>query len=824
MDEYVADLVIKSSKFSINYTEKDTAGTIPCAGFGNNSRYREYENNKINVTAYNYQPFNMVNTPITGNQQTVPGVCDEKYVYFCWERGSTDTFISGSDHSAWVSTGGSFNWMNISTTIFIKLDRFTGEIVLARPMSSVTGLQTTDIHLFEKTGDDLSRGPFFLYGKYLYITGQSQRYPSILKMKCKNFNLIWRKIVPEGNLRFEIPGYPSLSVSGIILRQIHVIPPQPKKNIMHPIVIVASVSLEYGTITYDTLLKIFNYYRNCGRMWAYSDEGYDAKLMWEFNSTPDPYVDGNLLEETSFSRNSDDKIDDTLLIYTPIYEGMVFKKGDPILLVPNTIGRCVLLTGNVNKDGTWEYAIFVFKDNEIFNSSKTYIGDNNGIPISVKGEIFIGQPIVKTLYKTMIGKYIISGTDVYELNHEGGGIYGTFCIDYDNLSVIFGTGNGDHTPYGEEYTLYKYLRPGVEFPVINGWNDYTSYLRKYTAEQLANDNIRELYIKDLKKLSYDVDTGMLLTNSPRYNRLLIDSIVSLNIKDGGLNWAYRTHCLDIVDHSITLGGTTAKSSVFRSNGANMDAMLGATFVVYNDKKYLVCSNKARTFILDYSKLKNTLTHVDGDKTIDYKKGIKYNKSEKSCVFKDNQVNYTNIASFCGIACNGKTFIRRSCNSSDPTPYMAFINDKIEKHGIVVNGAGNKVSSVYPETTSRSMLLAYDIPKLIDHYNNTRLNIIDNQANIWKWVFVLNERVGTADVGSVQIYGNGVIAGSNRGVLYTLDIESGTELQTLTNYEGMSCGPVVVNGMMYSYGGNNKWNPNKVFNYATYIMTASPYGM
>ena len=156
--------------------------------------------------------------------------------------------------------------------------------------------------------------------------------------------------------------------------------------------------------------------------------------------------------------------------------------------------------------------------------------------------------------------------------------------------------------------------------------------------------------------------------------------------------------------------------------------------------------------------------------------------------------------------------------------MAFINDKIEKHGIVVNGAGNKVSSVYPETTSRSMLLAYDIPKLIDHYNNTRLNIIDNQANIWKWVFVLNERVGTADVGSVQIYGNGVIAGSNRGVLYTLDIESGTELQTLTNYEGMSCGPVVVNGMMYSYGGNNKWNPNKVFNYATYIMTASPYGM
>ena len=94
----------------------------------------------------------------------------------------------------------------------------------------------------------------------------------------------------------------------------------------------------------------------------------------------------------------------------------------------------------------------------------------------------------------MIGKYIITGTDIYELNYEGGGIYGNFCIDYDNMSVIFGTGDGDHTPYGDEYALYKYLRPDVEFPVIDGWFNYTSYLRKYTAEQLQNDDIRKLNI------------------------------------------------------------------------------------------------------------------------------------------------------------------------------------------------------------------------------------------------------------------------------------------------------------------------------------------
>ena len=177
----------------------------------------------------------------------------------------------------------------------------------------------------------------------------------------------------------------------------------------------------------------------------------------------------------------------------------------------------------------------------------------------------------------------------------------------------------------------------------------------------------------------------------------------------------------------------------------------------------------------------------------------------------------------GVACNNEIYIRRCANWSPPTPYMAFINNTIEKHQIIVNGGGNTIQSYYPDTDLRSNIFAYNIPKLIEHYNTTKQNMVKSQKDIWQWVFILNGRIGTTDVGSVQIYGDSVITGSNAGVLYILDVNTGNQLKTLENYEGMSCGPVMVNGIMYSYGGNNKWNTSINTKYASFIMMSTPYG-
>ena len=297
----------------------------------------------------------------------------------------------------------------------------------------------------------------------------------------------------------------------------------------------------------------------------------------------------------------------------------------------------------------------------------------------------------------------------------------------------------------------------------------------------------------------------------------------MDLNTGGLNWVFKTHCLDIVDHSITFGGKKAKTGIFHPNGPNQDATHGAIFVTHKDIKYIVCSNKSRTFILDPILLKNSLTHTLDDTTPDYKKGILNNVSQRAVVYKDTIVNFCNNISFAGCACDGTTYVRRFCNWGKPTPFMAFEDNTIEKQGILANGICNDTISTYPDTGSRSTIYAYDIPNLIEHYLSSKLNTLDKQKDNWKWVRVLNERVGSCDVGSVQIYGKSVVTGSNGGVLYILDVETGNISSTIKNYEGMSAGPVIANGIMYGYGGNNKWNTSKETRFGTYIWMATPDG-
>jgi len=84
-------------------------------------------------------------------------------------------------------------------------------------------------------------------------------------------------------------------------------------------------------------------------------------------------------------------------------------------------------------------------------------------------------------------------------------------------------------------------------------------------------------------------------------------------------------------------------------------------------------------------------------------------------------------------------------------------------------------------------------------------------------------LGSYDVGCSQIYGGVVIAGSKSGELYFLDITTGKKIWQFINPSGASVGPVIADGVMYMYGGNNKWNPSGPIKYANELLMLTPFG-
>lgn len=208
-----------------------------------------------NKTIKTYDIFNTEMPPITANQQTHSGVCDKEYVYYAWEVGSKELESYLKSGTLWKDWGIYYNLITSNETIIIKQSRDTGNIVMAKRLSDITGIPTTDPTKIETTGDDITRGPFALYDGYLYTTGQSQVYPSIMKIRCSDLTLVWRNVVNDGNLYKHVECNPNISSSGLLMRQIIVIPPNKYRNF--PLVIASSVSaLSYCTITLDTLFKL----------------------------------------------------------------------------------------------------------------------------------------------------------------------------------------------------------------------------------------------------------------------------------------------------------------------------------------------------------------------------------------------------------------------------------------------------------------------------------------------------------------------------------------------------------------------------------------
>ena len=825
-----------------NYINKDIKSRqeVTCAGVTliNNS-YLPSQNfmNDKNIKKYDIFSSEMPNT--TANQQSFSGVCDKEFVYYAWEVGSKEKENYLKSGTLWEGWGIYHNLINSNETIIIKQSRDTGKIVLAKRLADITGIPTTDTTKLETTGDDITRGPFALYNGYLYTTGQSQVYPSIMKIRCADLTLVWRKVVTDGNQYKYIKGQPSISKSGLLMRQIIVIPPNKHRD--YPLVIASSVSaLSYCTITLDTLFKLFNYYNGSGKVYAYKDNGDDSEFLWDYSSCGRPYAEGDKLHSGSFGNDVNE-----IHLYYPLKQNYEFKEGDSKKGIEKTSGTFNLLTGNINPDNSWEFGKFTFKPNTTFDDKKSYEciiqnGPNQGKKVSIAGTKLYKrttenedqqyQPVVKTLYRSQINKKTLDEYEAYELSIRGGGPYTNFCYEEEKDTIIFGTGNLYHIPYGIMYDEYDKLNgtnsdPYIaNNPVVNGetYARLKSGIYEPLPKEVDENVVKETRKRQLKYWSEVIRQRDNTNYGSDFNRAFFDSVVGLKCSDGSVQFALKTNRIDLVDHSITIGKSKAKSNVFFPNGNNQDVMSAtiATFDNYKvgnkilSGKYLLACTKARLIIFDYYKLFDKIKGIN-PKSINFSEGIIENTAfADALIWEQKEGSTDQIGTLRCLAFDGKILIRKSTGNNSGDFSESEQSCEVYEKGLEVNGF--LVSPNIPNAAS--FVVAYDIPHIIANKPETYREAL-------LWAFSNNHVFGAGESGTIAMYGDYSFFGSKSGYLFILNSKNGEVEKILYNEEGFPTCPVIADGLMYGYGGNNKWTPANVKNYsfASKIYMYTPYG-
>ena len=820
-------------------TDRASRQEVICAGVTlNNDSYLPAPS-FMNPTIKKYDIFSSALPYTTANQQSYSGVCDKEFVYYAWEVGSKEQENYLKSGTLWEGWGIYHNLINSNETILIKQSRDTGEIVLARRLADITGIPTTDATKLETTGDDITRGPFALYDGSLYTTGQSQVYPSIMKIRCSDFSLVWRKVVTDGNQYTFIKGQPNISKSGLLMRQIIVIPPNQHRK--YPLVIASSVSaLSYCTITLDTLFKMFNYYNGSGKVYAYKDNGNDSEFLWDYSSCGRPYSAGDKLNSGSFGDDATE-----IQLYYPLTPGYEFKEGDSKRGLEKTAGTFNLLTGNMNPDGSWEFGKFVFHSNTTFDDTASFEctiqnGPNRGNLVSIPGSALYKratansdqqyQPVVKTLYRSQINKKKLDEFEAYELTIRGGGVYSNFCYEDEKDVLIFGTGNLYHIPYGIIYQAYAKLNGGNEDPfiannpIVNGETNarVKSGIYDPLPQHVDETVVKETRKRQLKYWSEVIEDRNNANYGTDFNRAFFDSVVGLKCSDGSVQFALKTNRVDLVDHSITIGKSKAKSNVFFPNGNNQDVMSAtiATFDNYKvgqqvlSGKYLLACTKARLIVFEYSKLFNKIKGVT-PRSAGFSEGIVDNTAFADAVIWEQKEGSTDqIGSLRCLAFDGTILIRKSTGNNSGDFSTGEQSCEVYEPGLETNGF--LVSPNIPNAAS--FVVAYDIPHIIAYQPATyRESLL--------WAFSNNSVFGAGESGTVAMYGDYSFFGTKSGYLFILNSKTGEVEKILYNEEGFPTCPVIADGLMYGYGGNNKWTPATVkhYSFASKIYMYSPYG-
>jgi hypothetical protein len=544
-------------------------------------------------------PLTLKGVQISGYSLTYHGICDATY-YYNVIIVDPATYLGANNIGVLLGVDAQ-SYGNAA--FIIKVNRKTGVVEAYKSCEEITGKPNNyPINDIYDTGDASTRGPLFLYGNYLYLTGQDTQYSSIYKVNTSNLSLAHYEQIPQqfNEIIDEISGIQlPKPFKSREMREVLVIPPTTDPNVdedfrKYPLVLAMSTgNTTYVYVTnnstgeqYDAerLIRFKNYYRASGMVFAYLDKGNTWENIWNFSMAPPPLKVGDALPNEWFTPDVENPY-----IWIPLVNGFEFTTTSTYASAGENfvIGSYNFQTSLLQSFNTRDDAIDYFKTNAYpgyvtfvagttFDVTSTYtinLLDGGNLPVS--GNQLLGQPIKLYLYSGFMIPEMLSTCpgDIIAnaASHYGAGIWGTPCWDASlNLLYIPG-GNAYNFPQYErdlrdpdnttisgniqalaqanatlsDSLIGKPLVPVVEY--LDPTSPYLTY-KQYLDIQDANTNVETFF--DAQKDFLDADKVLQNTEiSQRGNRLLDSGITAINpyLKNGNngnpgkaeLKWYYR---------------------------------------------------------------------------------------------------------------------------------------------------------------------------------------------------------------------------------------------------------------------------------------------
>jgi hypothetical protein len=529
---------------------------------------------------------------------TYHGVCDNTHYYNVI---ITDKATYLGNNSVGILGGKDLQSYGNEAYI-IKVNRETGIVEKYRSCSEITGRPNkSEVNSIFDTGDASTRGPLFLFGDYIYVTGQDTQYSSIYKIKKTDLSLVHYEAIPDeyNKIITEVNGIKLKSpFKSREMREVLVIPPltgNTDPNIdadfkKYPLILAMSTGNSTYVYITDTnseterLIRFKNFYNSSGVIFAYLDKGTYWDPIWKFSTAPEPLKIGDTLPTEWFAPNVTNPY-----IWIPLTNGFTFKTTDTYSSVGDNflLGSYDFETGSFTvgsasfptlEDQQNYYktnakpGYITFTDNEVFNINKMYtltLLDSTDT-IQVIGTQIEGQPIKLLLYpgfkipdmlSTCPGNIIANAS-----SHYGAGTWGSPCYDDIKKLIYIPTGNAYNYPQYERFlrdnaditiseNIQNLAQSNADFgdklvekplvPVVEYLNSQSPSLtyKQYMDIQGANREVRDFFQAQHKFNKNDKNMRD-IPISERGNRLLDCGIIAINpyIKKDGkaeLKWFYR---------------------------------------------------------------------------------------------------------------------------------------------------------------------------------------------------------------------------------------------------------------------------------------------
>jgi hypothetical protein len=560
-----------------------------------NSTYNVKSENCLSMSCHQQVklPLTLKGVQISGYSLTYHGICDATYYYNVIVVDPA-TYL-GADNIGVLLGVDAQSYGNAA--FIIKVNRKTGVVEAYKSCEEITGKPNSyPINTLYDTGDSSTRGPLFLYGNYLYLTGQDTQYSSIYKVNTSNLSLAHYEQIPQqfNEIISEISGITlPKPFKSREMREVLVIPPTTDPNVhedfrKYPLVLAMSTgNTTYVYVTNNNspeqrLIRFKNYYHASGMVFAYLDKGNTWENVWNFSTAPEPLKVGNTLPSQWFSPQT---ASNPAYIWIPLCDGFTFTDKHSNYYASTganfVIGSYEFNTSLIESFNTTTEAVnyfntnakpgyVTFVDNEVFNVNGTYtINLSAGGTLDVSGNQLLGQPIKLYLYQGFVIPDMLSTCpgDIIAnaASHYGAGIWGSPCWDASlNLLYIPG-GNAYNYPQYERdlrdpnnttiseniqtlaqanANLLDSLTGKPLVPVVEYLDETSPYLtyKQYLDIQDASSNIPIFF--DAQKTFLQTDRDLQDTPiSERGNRLLDCGISAINpyLKGGKaeLKWFYR---------------------------------------------------------------------------------------------------------------------------------------------------------------------------------------------------------------------------------------------------------------------------------------------